>query len=216
MGKTIFKILRNLSDELLDLIYPREEKCIICQVDGFVGICDYCRSKIKNMNLYNKEVISYGFYGGILKKLILEFKYNKNFIAGEVLSEFIFEMINKNKIKPDIICYVPMTKNAIKKRGFNQCKFIATRVGYLLDVPISNCILKVRNTKEQKTLSKDERRINVEGAFKIKNNKDVFNKEVILIDDVITTGSTVNECKKILKINGTKRIIILTIAKSDI
>lgn len=216
MGKTIFKILRNLSNELLDLIYPREEKCIICQVDGFVGICDYCRSKIKNMNLYNKEVISYGFYGGILKKLILEFKYNKNFIAGEVLSEFIFEMINKNKIKPDIICYVPMTKNAIKKRGFNQCKFIATRVGYLLDVPISNCILKVRNTKEQKTLSKDERRINVEGAFKIKNNKDVFNKEVILIDDVITTGSTVNECKKILKINGTKRIIILTIAKSDI
>lgn len=216
MGKTIFKILRNLSDELLDLIYPREEKCIICQVEGFVGICDYCRSKIKNMNLYNKEVISYGFYGGILKKLILEFKYNKNFIAGEVLSEFIFEMINKNKIKPDIICYVPMTKNAIKKRGFNQCKFIATRVGYLLDVPISNCILKVRNTKEQKTLSKDERRINVEGAFKIKNNKDVFNKEVILIDDVITTGSTVNECKKILKINGTKRIIILTIAKSDI
>ena len=74
------------------------------------------------------------------------------------------------------------------------------------------CIMK----KEQKTLSKDERRINVEGAFKIKDNRDIFNKVVILIDDVMTTGSTINECKKILKNNGAKRIIVLTIAKSDI
>ena len=77
-------------------------------------------------------------------------------------------------------------------------------------------IIKIKHTKEQKTLSKDERRINVEGAFKIKDNRDIFNKVVILIDDVMTTGSTINECKKILKNNGAKRIIVLTIAKSDI
>lgn len=216
MGKTILKLLRKVGEELLDIIYPREEKCIICQTEGFMGICDYCRSKIKNVNLANKEVISYGFYGGILKRLILEFKYSKNFIAGEVLSKFILEIINKNEIKADVICYVPMTKSAIKNRGFNQCKFIAYKIGYLLDIPISNCILKIKHTKEQKTLSKDERRINVEGAFKIKDNRDIFNKVVILIDDVMTTGSTINECKKILKNNGAKRIIVLTIAKSDI
>lgn len=96
MGKTILKLLRKVGEELLDIIYPREEKCIICQTEGFVGICDYCRSKIKNVNLANKEAISYGFYGGILKRLILEFKYSKNFIAGEVLSKFILEIINKN------------------------------------------------------------------------------------------------------------------------
>ena len=98
MGKTILKLLRKVGEELLDIIYPREEKCIICQTEGFVGICDYCRSKIKNVNLANKDVISYGFYGGILKRLILEFKYSKNFIAGEVLSKFILEIINKNTV----------------------------------------------------------------------------------------------------------------------
>ena len=83
-------------------------------------------------------------------------------------------------------------------------------------IGLINCILKIKHTKEKKTLSKDERRINVEGAFKIKDNRDIFNKVVILIDDVMTTGSTINECKKILKNNGAKRIIVLTIAKSDI
>ena len=55
MGKTILKLLRKVGEELLDIIYPREEKCIICQTEGFVGICDYCRSKIKNVNLANKR-----------------------------------------------------------------------------------------------------------------------------------------------------------------
>ena len=58
-----------------------------------------------------------------LKLCNINVKYSKNFIAGEVLSKFILEIINKNEIKADVICYVPMTKSAIKNRGFNQCKF---------------------------------------------------------------------------------------------
>lgn len=216
MGKTIFKILIKIYKELLDIIYPPEEKCIVCNEDGFIGICPYCKSKIKRSSLNDKSNISYGFYGGVLKKIILEFKYERNFIAGDLLSELLMELINEKQIEADTICYVPMTKKSVKNRGFNQCKIIAKNISYYTDIPVSSCIIKNKNTKEQKTLSKEERLSNIKGAFVINNNNDIKDKNVILIDDVTTTGSTVDECKKILKKCGANKIIVLTIAKSNI
>lgn len=216
MGKAILKIIINIYKEILDIIYPLEEKCIICDEIGFIGICPYCKSNIKVLNLDGNEQVSYGFYGGALKKLILEFKYRDNFVAGEILSKFLIELINDKKIKADIICYVPMTKKSIKKRGFNQCKIIANNIGFYTDISVSNCIKKVKDTREQKTLSKEERNINIKDAFVINNDIDIKGKNVILIDDVMTTGATVNECKNILKKSGANKITILTIAKSNI
>ncbi|WP_196001129.1 ComF family protein [Clostridium sp. 1001271B_151109_B4] len=216
MGKTIFKILKIIYKQLLDIVYPMEEKCIICEIEGFIGICDCCKTEIKRCYMEDKKSISYGFYGGVLKKLILELKYNKNFTAAEILSNLILEIINNQNIKADVICYVPMTKKAIKKRGFNQCEVISKSISYTTGIPISNCIIKSKNTKEQKTLSKDERKSNIQGAFNIKRNYDIKNKHVILIDDVITTGATLDECKKILLKYGANEITVLTIAKSNI
>ena len=216
MGKTIFKKIVNIGKEILDIIYPPEEKCIICDEGGFIGICPSCKSNIKMLEIDDNRNISYGFYGGALKKLILEFKYSSNFIAGEILSNFLLEIIKSKKINGDVICYVPMTKKAIKKRGFNQCKVMANNIGFFTNINVSNCIKKVKNTREQKTLSKYDRNINVKGAFIIDSNIDIAGKDVILIDDVITTGATVNECKNILIKNGANTITILTIAKSNI
>lgn len=216
MGKTILKIIIKIYKEILDIIYPPEEKCIICDESGFIGICPYCKSNIKVSNINDSGNISYGFYGGALKKLILEFKYSGNFIAGDILSKFLLEIINKENINGDIICYVPMTKKSIKKRGFNQCKVIANNISFYTNIEVSNCIKKVKDTREQKTLSKEERNINVKGVFAISNDSDIKGKNVILIDDVMTTGATVNECKNILKKSGANKIFILTIAKSNI
>ena len=228
MGKAIFKIISkilNLSsfnkiilkiyNEVLDVIYPPEEKCIICREEGFIGLCPHCKSSI-NRATVEKDNLSYGSYGGVIKTLILKFKYESNFTAGYLLSNFLIEMIEEEKINADVICYVPMTKKAEKKRGFNQCKLMARNIGYHTNIPVSNCIKKIKNTKEQKTLTKEERIINLKGVFKINNVKDIKNKNVILIDDVMTTGATINECKYILKKSGVKQITVLTIAKSNI
>ena len=197
MGKTIFKILKKIYQELLDIVYPIEEKCILCEIEGFIGICDCCKSEIKKCDVEDKTNISYGFYGGLLKKLILE-------------------IINNQSINADVICYVPMTKKAIRKRGFNQCEIMARNISYNTDIPISNCVIKSKHTKEQKTLSKDERKSNIKGVFNIKSSKDIKDKHVILIDDVVTTGATVDECKNILLKYGANKITVLTIAKSNI
>ena len=214
MGKTIFeiiskslnlnsfnKVILKIYNEILDIIYPPEEKCIICRVDGFIGLCPCCKSSI-NRATVEKDSLSYGFYGGVIKTLILKFKYESNFTAGYLLSNFLIEIIKEQKINADVICYVPMTKKAEKKRGFNQCEVIARNVGYNTNIPVSNCIKKIKDTKEQKTLTKEERITNLRGVFKINSVKDIKNKNVILIDDIMTTGATISECKYILKKSG--------------
>lgn len=228
MGKAIFKIMSKILhlnlfnksilkiyNEILDIVYPMEEKCIICRTDGFIGLCPYCKSKINRTTIENGS-LSYGFYGGTLKTLILKFKYESDFTAGYLLSKLLVEMIEEKEIYADVICYVPMTKKSEKKRGFNQCKVIARHIGYHINVPVSDCIKKIKNTKEQKTLTKEERVKNLKGAFKVSRVKDIKNKNVILIDDVMTTGATINECKYVLKKSGVNKITVLTIAKSNI
>ena len=215
MGKKIIKEIKSIISYLIDIIYPEEEKCIICDEDGFIGICPFCKSKINKIKKQD-EILSYGYYGGILKDLILSFKYNKNFTAGKVISELLLTLINEEKIDFDVICYVPMTKKSIKKRGFNQCEIISKYISKNLNIPVSKALIKVKNTKEQKTLSKEERENNIKDAFIIKVNKEIFKKRILLVDDVITTGTTLLECKKILEKSGAEKITILTIAKSHI
>lgn len=214
MGKKIIKEIREVASAVLDLIYPPPNKCIICDADDFVGLCPLCKSKIKRVK--NQDyILSYGYYGGILKDLILSFKYDKSFIAAKVISELLLDLIYEEKINCDVICYVPMTKSSVKKRGFNQCEVIAKYLSRELDIPVSNSIIKVKNTKEQKSLSKEERARNIKGAFKIKENY-ISNKRILLIDDIVTTGATLLECKSILENYDVKEINILTIAKSHI
>lgn len=228
MGKTIFEVINKILNlnifnkgmlkiynEILDIVYPMEEKCIICRTDGFIGLCPYCKSKINRATIENGN-LSYGFYGGTLKTLILKFKYESDFTAGYLLSKLLVEMIKENEIYADVICYVPMTKKSEKKRGFNQCEVIARHIGYHINVPVSDCIKKIKNTKEQKTLTKEERVKSIKGAFKVSRIKDIKNKNVILIDDVMTTGATINECKDVLKKSGVNSITVLTIAKGGI
>lgn len=88
MGKEFIKIINIVIEALLDIIYPYDNKCIICGIEGFRGICSRCKSDIKRVQ-EQEEIIAYGYYGGVLKKLILNLKYHKSFIAGEVLADFL-------------------------------------------------------------------------------------------------------------------------------
>ena len=81
---------------------------------------------------------------------------------------------------------------------------------------INNSIIKNKYTKEQKKLSKEQRILNIKGAFSIKRKSNLYGKDIILIDDVTTTGATLTECRKVLKKYGVNKIICLTIAKSNI
>ena len=215
MGKEFIKIINIAIEALLDIIYPYDNKCIICGIEGFRGICSRCKSDIKRVQ-EQEEIIAYGYYGGVLKKLILNLKYHKSFIAGKVLADLLCQIIIEKKLSIDCICYVPISKDSLKKRGFNQCSVLAKNISSILDIPVIDCLVKVKETKEQKLLGKEERMKNILDAFEIKNKEKLFKKNILLIDDVYTTGATINECKKNIEKCNINKIYLLTIAKSNI
>ena len=218
MGKTIKRIIRTLWEGLIEVLYPRENYCIICKDDDCFGLCNTCRKSIKVINeVYQDEVISYGYYGGLLKDLILKFKYKNNFTAGDILAEFLEEYISENiRYEEYIITYIPLSKKSKKNRGFNQCEYIAKKISRDLSIEVLDVLVKQKETKEQKKLKRDERYENIKDAFAIKKGIKVKNYKIILIDDVTTTGATLHEAYKLLKKFEVKDIKLLTLAKSHI
>lgn len=218
MGKTLNRIIRSLWEGLIEIIYPRENYCIICKTEDCFGICDICRKSVKTINdSYQDEIISYGYYGGVLKDLILKFKYKSNFTAGDILTEFLEEYIIKNiNYEEYIITYVPLSKKSKKARGFNQCEYIAKKIARDLSIEALEVLIKPKETKEQKKLKRDERYKNIKDAFEVKKGMNVNSYSIILIDDVTTTGATLQEAYKLLKKFKVKDIKLLTLAKSHI
>lgn len=218
MGKAFNRIIRSLWEGIVEVIYPRENYCIICKEEDCFGICEHCKKSIKTIDIaYQDKIISYGYYGGVLKELILIFKYKSNFTAGDILAGFLEDYITKNfNYKEYIITYIPLSKKSKKARGFNQCEYIARKIARDLCIEALEVLIKGRETKEQKTLKKDERDENIKDAFKLKDGMNLEECNIILIDDVTTTGATINEAYRLLKKSKVKEIKLLTLAKSHI
>ena len=151
MGKEIIKIIKIALEALLDIIYPYDNKCIICGVEGFLGICSKCKSEIKRVH-QQEEIMAYGYYGGVLKKLILNLKYHKSFIAGKVLADLLCQIIIEKEMSIDFICYVPISKASLKKRGFNQCSKLEKNILELLEYPKEEYIKQYLSTKNSVTM----------------------------------------------------------------
>jgi competence protein ComFC len=212
MEKKFYEFLKDIYRGILELIYPRESKCIICKIDEADGICNKCK---KNITPCRDQNLCIGYYKGTLKELILKFKYKKDFIAGEILVKLAEEKIF-NFDRGYYLTFIPISKERIKKYGFNQCEYLAQEIAFRNGFVVIDTLKKVKDTKIQKTLSKEERAENMVGAFGIKDISKVEGRKFILIDDVITTGSTINEGIRVLKENGAIEIKILTLAKSHI
>ena len=220
MGKkfeTFIKVLYVIFNGILEIIYPRENYCIICREEDCNGLCCKCRSSINRIDYTNDKIKSYGYYGGVLKELILKFKYYNDFTAGDILVEFLEEYIINNFVYDDyIITYIPMAKKSKRKRGFNQCEYIAKKIAYNLNIPCKKILNKKRENKEQKRLKYNERYENVKNIFELKNGINIKGLRLIVIDDVTTSGATMEEACRILKKYGVKEIKLLTLAKSQI
>lgn len=186
------------------------------------------RLGIQNINLIQKyylideekiywEKMLYCFdYKSTIRKFMLQYKFS----GKSYLSEFFSYQILKNKkvyeiLKSyDIIVPVPMDKNKKLKRGYNQTELITNIISKTKIIEADNNVLeKVKATKTQSTLEKSERKNNVENSYAVKCSEKVKNRNVILFDDIYTTGATVNEISKKLKEAGAKNICVLVIAK---
>ena len=212
-------------NRILDVIYP--PVCGICGKLNTNSLCNKCKNKLQNQISYKIEDYSnsvsyfdehiYLFkYTGEIRKLILDYKFNEKSYLYETFVNFLKnnEKISAKFYKYDIIVPVPISKKRFKERGYNQSSILARKIAKIFDLEYNENILqKIKNNKEQSSLDKEKRNINVKDVYKIKKTKDIVDKNILIVDDIFTTGNTVNECSRVLKELHTGKIGVFTIAK---
>jgi ComF family protein len=215
-----------IKEFILDLIFPKF--CLGCKKEGNF-LCEDCFSileistshqKFKGKNLTDLY-FPVNYENFLVKKLIQNFKYPplirelKKELALIIVSHFL--LLDKRPNFSDFVLVpIPLSKKKLKWRGFNQAEEIAKELANFLKIPlISDCLVKIKETKDQVELSEKERRENVKGAFFVKNRGEIFGRNILLIDDVFTTGATMEEAARVLKEAGAKKIVGIVVAKAS-
>lgn len=151
-------------------------------------------------------------YGGWLRDGIRRLKYEGEPARSASLASLLF---NAAVDFPDVDALVPapLHRSRQKRRGYNQAELLAAPVAERLDRPLAHCLARTRPTRQQVGLDADTRRINVAGAFSVLEASAVADRRFLLVDDVITTGSTLNACADALRTAGAAWIGVLTLAR---
>lgn len=227
---------RNL---FLDILYPR--RCPVCHeitVPFGKKICNVCRKKLKPISgprcfccskplsmseqeycrdcmkiRHFNQGLGIFSYSSLLQDSLFKLKYGKRQEYGTFYGEFAayYSRDKIEKWKIDFIIPIPLHHRRMEKRGYNQAAVIATALGKKLKLPVEDKILKRRkNTKPQKELNHHERQENMKNAFIVR--KKLNGGNILLVDDIYTTGSTIEEAAKVLKKAGAAKIFFLTVA----
>ena len=226
MGNEFVSAIKYLGDCILQVVYPFKEQCLICEelTNKNNYLCDSCFNKMKfcddkfSIVKNDKQYFYYSlaYYSNIISELILRLKYKSDFDCATVLGELMADLIVRNNICIDVITFVPATKAALRKRGYNQSKLLAKAIGRKLKLRVVASLNKNRETKDQIGLNEEMRWKNILGSYSLKNKVNLKNKEILLVDDVMTTGATTFCCAEELIKGAAKNVIILTVAKSKI
>ena len=201
--------------------------CGICGKLDKNSLCNKCKIRLqknalckienyKDTSSYFDEHIYLFQYTGEIRDTILKYKFNEKSYIYRTFLEFIKnneEMCSQIK-KYDIIIPVPVSKKRFKQRGYNQSALIAKNLAKMLNIDYKeNVLIKIKDNKPQSEMGQDKRKSNVKDVYKIKNKEKIYQKKVLILDDIFTTGNTVNECAKVLIENSANNVGIFTIAK---
>ena len=218
----------------IKLIYP--QRCRYCRsvVDIRRSICEKCENDLPKIQgeicrlcgaaiaechcghkkHFYKYVCAPFYYGGAVSKAIHLLKFSGKTKVIDTLAEDMLECF-KSRYEGydfDLCTFVPSAKEDYKSRGFNQAELLARRFCEISGLGFADLLAKPFQTPSQHLLNKIERSGNLVGAIELREGADVENMRILLIDDIKTTGATLNECAKILRINGAAEVFCLTAA----
>jgi competence protein ComFC len=211
-------VLGKIKEGILNLLIPK--KCLGCGKEGGY-ICKNCELFLSELPVISTSLmkeakpLSVWEYEGLIEKAIWKIKYSGCYdIIGELLEKAL-EKVEINLPEDAAITYVPMYNKKERKRGFNQSKIIAEKLGEKTNRPVVNLLEKIKDNRSQVGLDPQERQENVRNVFMIKMTEVKLSsiKTVLLVDDVYTTGATMSECIKVLKKAGFKNIYGFTLAR---
>jgi ComF family protein len=203
---------RNLCFSCFKKIEYIKDECPVCSGVIEDNSCVICSGR----KFYPVRHISLVDYSNEVRELLHGIKYNGLKRAVKILSEIAVVWPGLAGVNCDIITSVPMNSNKIWKRGFNQCELIAKSISKEIKAPYMNILLEKNDAGKQNELGYRDRFLNVIGRYKVKSKKIFQDKTVLLIDDIFTSGATVNECARILLKNGAFQVFSLSIARTKI
>lgn len=181
----------------------------VCPLCGKISksgkICAVCKNKSK---FVLKGIISAAVYdSGPTKEIIHHLKYSGMTRLSDILAELIVIRLRKEKFSTDtVVVPVPLHESRFTERGFNQSELIGKYVANKIGLPGGNAIERSKNRKPQAELKRSQRLSNLSGCFEVVDPGFIAGKTVLLIDDVATTGATLNECAKVLRSSGAKEV----------
>jgi competence protein ComFC len=177
----------------------------------------YCRQCVEQRPAFSGHR-SCGLYAGKLKDIIILYKYRGFSVLGSPLAVFIDKSLGKEESlwwETDALIPVPLHSEKEKERGFNQSRILAKELARRKQIPlIEDQLVKVKRTLPQTSLEAKEREKNLKGAFEIKDREKIEGKILLLVDDVFTTGSTLQECSLMLRRAGALEVRALTVAQA--
>ncbi len=213
----------DLVNIILDLLYP--PKCVFCGAlldDNERDACIACRRKLpfaqgQQLNYRAKNIdgiFSPFYYEGVVRETLLRYKFGKRQAKSRALADFMSKCIDENGISCDIITWVPLSHRRKLRRGFDQAGMLAGFVAAERGIACKKLLKKIRNNPPQSTRrDAREREKNVRGVYVCTDAQLVRGMRILLIDDIITTGSTVNEAAGVLKRAGASQVTALSVAR---
>ncbi len=187
-------------------------RCALPLQTNNAAVCGAC----SNRNIYFEQAFTPFIFEHFVKKAVYQFKFNSKLNYGKLLAQLLTHYIQKhNVVIPDTLIPVPLHGRRLRKRGFNQALEIARIVGRHVGCAISfKDVRRARETRVQMELSANNRYANVKNAFMLQTSKPSFTgQHVAIVDDVMTTGNTVNEVARCVKKAGAKRVDVWCIAR---
>jgi competence protein ComFC len=194
-------------------------KCLV-SIERISIIENIDKNQFKDIHyLAFDKIFYYSRYSNLMKDLIHLFKYSKRKELAKPLARLLLIQLNDIILlgsEYDYILYIPLHRTKLRERGFNQSYLIANELSLLSDIPIlKDAIVRYCNSKSQTKLKIRDRYSNVANVFSDgKGIKKIINKRILLIDDVVTTGSTLNEASLVLKKYNPSNITCLTLASA--
>lgn len=217
------RFIKKIKNALCDALFT--VKCPYCAkvIEKNEYACRDCKKKMPDKSIIGYALGGYETvapfpYDGIFAKAVKDFKFRENPSYAKALAFplacSVIEAFGAGSI--DMITCVPMHKVNLKQRGYNQSDLLARECSEILSIPYIKCIEKHKQNRLQHTLKGKERRENVRGVFKVTDKALVKDKNILIIDDIFTTGSTLGECCRVLKKANCGHIFCAVLCKAVI
>lgn len=215
--------MRKRLNALLDLLYP--PRCAFCHrfvESSTVTVCEECRKNLpytanggRQKADFVAACVSPLYYEDDVRESLLRYKFHGATGYAQAYAPLVSGCIREHLDQEyDLITWVPLSRKRLRQRGYDQAQLLAEAVAAELDAAATGTLKKIRNTAAQsQTGSAEKRRANISGAYRVPDPQLVADKRILLIDDIVTTGSTLSECARALGLAGAERVLCATVAR---